>query len=214
MNKIVYSSGTGEIVEKKSRFIAHVYNITSEEDAQNKIKEICKQYWDARHNCYAYCIGDNNEIQRYNDDKEPQGTAGKPILDVIVNEEIKNCLIIVTRYFGGTLLGTGGLVRAYQGAAKEGLDNCELMEIMDGIIVNVVTDYSNLSKIQYISMTDNISLLEEQYGESVELKYIDKEDIIKAFIEKVTNATLGKASIEYGSKVKFGKIGKNVELID
>ena len=108
--KIVYEAGEGEIVEKKSRFIAHVLPVEEEEQALEKIEQIKKQYWDARHNCYAYVIGKKQELQRFSDDGEPSGTAGKPILEVLLGEEIHNALVVVTRYFGGTLLGTGGLV--------------------------------------------------------------------------------------------------------
>ena len=118
--KTVYESGTGEIVEKKSRFIASVWPIQTEEDALNIIDQLKKKYWDAKHNCFAYVLGIKDEIQRCSDDGEPAKTAGKPILDILLGEEIHNALIVVTRYFGGTLLGTGGLVRAYQYAAKEG----------------------------------------------------------------------------------------------
>ena len=111
MKKII-KAGNGEFIDKKSRFIAYICNIESEEQAVKIISEIKKKYWDARHNCYAYILGDNNEVQRFSDDGEPSGTAGKPILEVITGNECSNCLCVVTRYFGGVLLGTGGLVRA------------------------------------------------------------------------------------------------------
>lgn len=106
-------------MKKKSRFIAHVYPVQSEEQAVSYINEVKKKYWDARHNCYAYVLGEDAGFQRFSDDGEPQGTAGKPILDIIMKSGIYNCLIIVTRYFGGTLLGTGGLIRAYQAASRK-----------------------------------------------------------------------------------------------
>ena len=104
--KIVYKGGTGEIVEKKSRFIANVFKVESEDEALEIIEQTRKKYWDARHNCFAYIIGENGQTKRCSDDKEPQGTAGKPILEVIEGAGIKNILVVVTRYFGGTLLGT------------------------------------------------------------------------------------------------------------
>ena len=112
--KEIYEGGSDEVVEKKSRFIATVFPVKTEEEAVAIIEETKKKYWDARHNCFAYVIGSKNELQRFSDDGEPSGTAGKPILDVLTGEGVHNALIIVTRYFGGTLLGTGGLVRAYQ----------------------------------------------------------------------------------------------------
>ena len=131
--KRLRKSGTGEIVEKKSRFIANVFDITDEEMAISIINEVKKKYWDARHNCSAFVIGDNNEIQRFSDDGEPSGTAGKPMLEILLKSDVRNCLVVVTRYFGGTLLGTGGLIRAYQAATKEGIDASEIMEVFDGI---------------------------------------------------------------------------------
>ena len=119
--KILYEGGSGELEEKKSRFIANTLPISTQEEAIEFIEKIKKQYWDARHNCYAYVLGDRHEIQRFSDDGEPGGTAGKPMLDVLLGEDIHNIVVVVTRYFGGTLLGTGGLVRAYSGATKEGL---------------------------------------------------------------------------------------------
>ena len=119
--KTINQQAQAEIVEKKSRFIANVLPVSSEEEAINFINKIKKQYYDARHNCFAYIIGGNIPIIRFSDDGEPSGTAGKPILDVLLGENLENVVIVVTRYFGGTLLGTGGLVRAYGKSAKEGI---------------------------------------------------------------------------------------------
>ena len=131
--KIVYCGGEGEIVEKKSRFIATVKPVDSEEEASAFIAEMKKKYWDARHNCSAFVIGEHNEIQRSSDDGEPAGTAGHPMLDVLLGEGIHNTAVVVTRYFGGTLLGTGGLIRAYTNAAKEALSVCRLGELTEGV---------------------------------------------------------------------------------
>ena len=109
----VYQGASAEIVEKKSRFIAEVFPVSSEEEAAEILEEVKKQYWDARHHCWAYVIGDTQAAERCSDDGEPSGTAGKPILEVIRGQKLSNVLVVVTRYFGGTLLGTGGLVRAY-----------------------------------------------------------------------------------------------------
>ena len=141
--KTVYRGGTAEIVEKKSRFIAHSAHVESEEEALAFIEQIKKQYWDARHNCYAYIIGDKGQVQRFSDDGEPQGTAGKPILDIIAATGLVNCLIIVTRYFGGVLLGTGGLIRAYQASAKAGLASSDVSAVCTGIKANITADYNS-----------------------------------------------------------------------
>ena len=119
--RVLLAGGQGEIVEKKSRFIATVRSAATEQEAASFIEEMKKKYWDARHNCSAFVIGSRGEMTRCSDDGEPGGTAGRPMLEVLLAEEIRNVAVVVTRYFGGTLLGTGGLVRAYTMAVKEGL---------------------------------------------------------------------------------------------
>lgn len=121
--KTVYQGGEGETVEKKSRFIATVIPVKTEEEAIAFIESMKKKYWNATHNCSAYVIGEQFQIQRCSDDGEPSGTAGKPMLDVLLGEEIHDTAVVVTRYFGGTLLGTGGLVRAYSGSVQAGTSN-------------------------------------------------------------------------------------------
>lgn len=133
--KTVYRGGEGEIVEKKSRFIATVRTVHSEEEVLAFIEEVKKKYWDARHNCFAYVIGVTNPTLRCSDDGEPAGTAGKPMLDVLTGEGLYDTAVVVTRYFGGTLLGTGGLVRAYQGAVKEGLQASTVITKQPGLPV-------------------------------------------------------------------------------
>ncbi len=149
--KTVLEGGTGEITEKKSRFIATVRPVSSEEEALAFLEEIRKKYWDARHNCYAYSVGMNREYTRCSDDGEPSGTAGRPMLDVILGEDIYNVAVVVTRYFGGVLLGTGGLVRAYSKAVQEGFRESRIIEKKHGICLTVTTDYTGIGKIQYIA---------------------------------------------------------------
>jgi len=126
--RVVYKGGEGEIVEKKSRFIATVSPVESEEEAVTFINEMKKKYWDARHNCSAFVIGSRQEMTRCSDDGEPAQTAGRPMLDVLLREGITNAAVVVTRYFGGVLLGTGGLVRAYQSATQAGLAASQIIE--------------------------------------------------------------------------------------
>ena len=126
--KAVYQGGEGEIVEKKSRFIATVHPIESEEEALEFIAGLKKKYWNATHNCWAFVAGERQELQRCSDDGEPQGTAGRPMLEVLLGEGIHNAAVVVTRYFGGTLLGTGGLVRAYSKAVQAGLKASVIIE--------------------------------------------------------------------------------------
>ena len=145
-----YKEGQGELIEKKSRFIATVRPVETEEEAVTFINETKKKYWDARHNCSAFVIGKNQELTRCSDDGEPAGTAGRPMLDVLLKEGIHNTAVVITRYFGGVLLGTGGLVRAYQGAVQKGLDAAVIIEKFEGQILLITTDYTGLGKIQYL----------------------------------------------------------------
>ena len=209
MEKIIIEGGVGEIVEKKSRFIANVFSVADEEEAQRIIAEMKKKYWDARHNCMAYVI---NNIQKFSDDGEPQGTAGKPILDVITRRNISNVLIVVTRYFGGVLLGTGGLVRAYQKAANEGIDNSIVAEKMTGFKFEISTDYTGFGKIQYIASNEEVDLINTEYAENVKLLVVCDETKYNGFVKKVTEATAGHAVISDKEKVDFYKTENGVQL--
>lgn len=206
---ITSEKGTGEVVEKKSRFIAHVIPIASEEEALEQIEALKKEYWDARHNCHAFVVGANNEVQRFSDDGEPQGTAGKPILEVLLNKDVHNTLILVTRYFGGTLLGTGGLIRAYGQAALEGLKDAEVMEVSDGVSFKVKVDYESIGKIKYNMVQFGVGNATEDYGEDITLDIKMKKDDFEKFKTSVIDATSGKAEFiniedcEYREKAKL-----------
>lgn len=202
--KALYKEGVGEITEKKSRFIASVYPVKDEKQAQEHIDAVKKKYWDARHNCYAYVTGKNNDVQRYSDDGEPQGTAGKPILEVILNEGIHDCLIIVTRYFGGILLGTGGLLRAYQAAAKEGLLYAGIIENRRGMKLSVICDYPDAGKVQYIAQDPEIFTEASVYGADVEFVFLADTDKAKSMADKITEVTAGRALVEEGDEIWFG----------
>ena len=189
---IVSKGGEGEITEKKSRFIAHVLPVESEEEALLQIENIKKKYWDARHNCFAFIMGNNNEIQIFSDDGEPQGTAGKPILEVLMGENLRNTLIVVTRYFGGTLLGTGGLVRAYGLSSKEGLKNSVIKEVCPGVNFSVTTDYNSIGKIKYIMSQFDMEETEE-YGADVTINIVMGKSDFENFKKKVVDTTSDKA---------------------
>ena len=150
--RAVYEGGQGEIVEKKSRFIATVLPIETEEEALEFIAKMKKKYWDARHNCYAYVIGERQELQRCSDDGEPNGTAGRPMLDVLLHEDIHNTVVVVTRYFGGVLLGTGGLVRAYTKSTQLALENAGINEVNRYAVVLITCPYSLLGTVQNLSL--------------------------------------------------------------
>ena len=146
--KILLEAGSAEIVEKNSRFIASLCSVETPEEAQAFIEQIKKKYWDAKHNCSAYVIGKDAQYTRCNDDGEPAQTAGLPMLEVLLHSEVRNIAVVVTRYFGGILLGTGGLVRAYQKAAKDTLDAAEKYLMVPGACFLVSCDYSNYQKLE------------------------------------------------------------------
>ena len=210
--KIVYKSGCGEIIEKKSRFIATIIPIESEQDAIEFIEQMKKKYWDASHNCSAYVIGRRNEIERCSDDGEPSKTAGRPMLDVLINEGLHNVAVVVTRYFGGTLLGTGGLVRAYQGAVKEGLKNTVILEKILAKKIEVVTDYNGIGKLQYITATLNITTLDTIYTDIVTAILLVTEEVENSFRKKFTEATNGKAMIQVLEDIYYAHLDGDVLL--
>ena len=211
--KILYQAGEGEIVEKKSRFIATIRPVDSEEEALSFIAEMRKKYWDATHNCTAFVIGENHEQMRCNDDGEPSQTAGRPMLDVLLGEDVHNCCAVVTRYFGGTLLGTGGLVRAYSAAVKEGLRNCQILEKQLVRKLTVETDYTGLGKIQYILGEEKISTLDSQYADKVSLTLLVPVDQLDPLMEKLTEGTNGRCVMEPGEQVWYGLQGKEIVFL-
>lgn len=202
--KILYKAGEGEIVEKKSRFIAEIRPVESEEEAQAFVAEMRKKYWDARHHCSAYVIGENNETARCSDDGEPAQTAGRPMLDVFLGREIHNVCAVVTRYFGGTLLGTGGLVRAYSGAVQEGLKNCVVLEKCLADLIQITTDYSGLGKVQYILAEAGIAAMDSQYGENVVLTVLVPVAETGRIEKKLIEGTSGRCGIEKLEQLYYG----------
>lgn len=165
--RILLCGGEGEIVEKKSRFIATVQAVESEEAAQLFIEEMKKKYWDAKHNCSAYVIGKRGELTRCSDDGEPAQTAGRPMLEVLLGSEIRNVAVVVTRYFGGVLLGTGGLVRAYTQAVQEGLNACRTALMRYGVRYRMEADYNGIGRILYLLSERGIEQEQADYGETL-----------------------------------------------
>lgn len=201
--KVIFEGGQGEIEEKKSRFIAYVEPVETEEAAAAFIEKIKKMNWNATHNCSASVIGENNEFSRCNDDGEPSGTAGKPMLEVLLGEEIHNVAVVVTRYFGGTLLGTGGLVRAYQKAVKEGLKNSKITEKINGYKIQITTDYNGIGKLQYITAQSGIHTIGTEYSDIVEMTVMVPEVEKDAFLGKVTESTAGKVEITISEPISY-----------
>ena len=202
--KMVFAGGSGEIVVKKSRFIANVFSAENTAEAESKIEQIKKKYWDARHNCYAYVIKDDTVLKKCSDDGEPQGTAGRPVL---CGEEIYNILVVVTRYFGGTLLGTGGLIRAYTDAAKEGIKASDIMKKHRAYRIRVSADYTFMGKIQYIAASHDIAVQDIIYGDKVEFVMLVKNGMLDKLTEMITSATSAAAGIENEAKVWYGCAG-------
>lgn len=210
--KVVYQGGEGELVEKKSRFIATVQPVGSEEEAAAWISMLKKKYWDASHNCSAFTIGRNHELTRCSDDGEPSGTAGRPMLDVLLREEIHNAAVVVTRYFGGTLLGTGGLVRAYQKSVQAGLAASVVIEKQQGWMLDIGTDYNGLGKLQYLLAQRKIPVLDTEYTDKVVIHVMISQDWKEEFEKAVIESTSGTAGLVWGQKKEFAVIGEKVEL--
>lgn len=212
--RTIYKGGMGEIEEKKSRFITHIQYTETEEEALAFIDSMRKQYWNATHNCFAYIIGKKSEIMRCSDDGEPSQTAGKPMLDVLVGQKICNVTAVVTRYFGGTLLGTGGLVRAYSAAVKAGLEQSIIVDkkLADELLITV--DYTNIGKIQYILAQEGLNPVDTSYTDKVEMILpvpIEQTASIKA---KITEGTNGRAIMEELGQLYYGVVRKEIVLFE
>lgn len=201
--RVLLEGGAGEYEEKKSRFIATVRKCESEKEAVAFIEEMKKKYWDARHNCSAFVLGARGELTRCSDDGEPSGTAGRPMLEVLLGEEIRNIAVVVTRYFGGVLLGTGGLVRAYTQAVKEGLKNCTVGRMRYGHEIRVTTDYNAIGKILYLLGNAGIEPSSSEYTDKVVLRLIVPAEHVEKLQKEMVEATGGKVEIEKTAELYF-----------
>lgn len=177
--KTIIEGKTAEVTEKKSRFIANIFHVENVTEADEKIKQINKKYYDAKHNCYAYIV---DGIEKCSDDGEPSKTAGAPILDILKKNQFTNVLVIVTRYFGGILLGTGGLVRAYSEATKRAIENSDVVEIVSGERYIIEVSYENVNNVLYWCNKLNIKICENVYETSIKITIEstkeDKEKLI------------------------------------
>ena len=198
--KIVYEGGSGEIEEKKSRFIATVRPVASEEEVTAFLAEMKKKYWDARHNCYVYSVGKNREYTRCSDDGEPSGTAGRPMLDVILGEDIYNVAAVVTRYFGGILLGTGGLVRAYSHSAKIAVDAAVKMEMRSCFPFTVRCSYDLYGKINYILPEFEVKLLNTDFGAYVSIELLCRTPLADDLEKKLIDTSNGRIELCKGDE--------------
>ena len=201
--KTVYEGGEGEIVEKKSRFIATIRPVSSEEEAVAFIEEMKKKYYDARHNCSAFVIGSKGELTRSSDDGEPSGTAGRPMLEVLTGSGIRNIAAVVTRYFGGVLLGTGGLVRAYSGAVKMALEQCETIMRRYGVQMLIKTDYNGVGKIQYLLGSKDVVIQDSVYAEDVQMTVLVPIEEYDRLCKELVEATNGRVGLEEVEKLYY-----------
>lgn len=192
----ILAEATGEIVEKKSRFICNLYHIEDETQAAAYIAALKKEHYQARHVCSAYVLGDSSEIIKYSDDGEPSGTAGRPMLDILKGRKLTYTLACVTRYFGGVLLGTGGLVRAYSDALNDGLSNAsiEIMELRKTISITV--DYNTHGKLKYSLPGLNAQVVDEIYTDKVTVSIAFPSDCEERVRNYLTELTGGKVQIE------------------
>ena len=210
MQKTIKENVTCEIVEKKSKFIANLFYVQSEEEAEEILRNIRKKYYDARHNCYAYRImSKDGEISKSSDDGEPSGTAGAPMLNILQKNEIINVLVVVTRYFGGILLGTGGLVRAYSEALIEAVEKAEFVIEELGCEIKVILSYNDLEKLEYYCKQNNLNIVKTEYTDKIsciiEMNKEEKEKFIKDLNQM--NYKIEKYEI-----IKEKNIRKNIEI--
>ena len=189
----VANFGEGEISEKHSKFIASVYPVTTENEAVELINALKKKYWDAKHNVYAYVLKDGT--CRYTDDGEPSGTAGVPVLDTLKKQGIVNCLVVVTRYFGGILLGTGGLVRAYTAAANEGIKNAKVVKMVPAFVCKINCDYSEYDQLTRQLKDGNAKVQNSEFLENVQIEFTVRHENYDKLEEKLTEYFAGKLKI-------------------
>lgn len=212
--KTIYEGGEGEISEKKSRFIAHTAHVENEEEAMAFIEKIKKSYWDARHNCWAYSVGTKQPNLRCGDDGEPSGTAGKPMLEVIQGEQLFDTVIVVTRYFGGTLLGTGGLIRAYTKSTQEGIKNSQVIIKCLGQRIKIQCDYTTVGKIQYLIASNEIPVLGIDYTDVVTFDLIVSSDLVTQTEKQLIEATSAKIEIVKENFCYFAEIDGKIKIFE
>lgn len=208
----LYKGGVGEYEEKKSRFIATLEPVSSEEAATEFIASIKKKYWDARHNCSAFVIGSGGEKTRCSDDGEPSGTAGRPMLNVLVGEHITNACVVVTRYFGGTLLGTGGLVRAYSAAVKEAIANSEVIRKQSGSILTIDCDYNDHGKIVNMAAKNGYIITDTDFGQNVRITMVS--DDAGKLTSEITDITSARAKCHEPVPAVYAMIENSVHFFD
>lgn len=187
----IYEDHEAEIVEKKSRFIAVIKHVETEEDVKSVLDAFRKKYWDANHHVFAYTIGLKQPYERCSDDGEPSGTAGMPVLEVIRGHALRNVMVMVTRYFGGTLLGTGGLVRAYGGSTKEAIATAAIVENVLYYCMDIKVDYTLSGKVQYELLQEDYTIHHTAYLDHVVYNVLVDYPRHEAFVKKMMDMTSG-----------------------
>ncbi|MEK4648864.1 YigZ family protein [Exiguobacterium sp. FSL W8-0210] len=195
----VKENGFHEIIIQKSRFITYLARATTEEQAQAFISELKKKHHDANHNCSAYVIGERNEIQKANDDGEPSGTAGVPMLEVLKKRDLRDTVVVVTRYFGGIKLGGGGLIRAYGSSVSEALNAVGVVERIEHTVVSVNVDYTWLGKLENELRASVHPIDQIHYLDQVQIDVLVKTADVPDFLDWMTNMTNGQANLSSGS---------------
>lgn len=206
---ILIKTEEADIEVKKSHFICNLRLVKNENEAKDFIAFIRKKYYDARHHCFAMRIGSPEKVfERSGDDGEPQGTAGKPMLEILKGADLYDVCAVVTRYFGGTLLGTGGLVRAYSDSLKEALTRSEKAVLNDGLSIGIVSGYSDAEKIKRLAYTGCFKSLTEEYAENCRMNFLVPQKDKEEFLKKVTQLSLGKAEIQIIGSLKYYETDK------
>lgn len=206
----ILKNETAEIVEKKSKFIANLFHVESVEEAENRIKDVKKKYHDARHNCIAYRVVENGQIiEKSSDNGEPSGTAGGPMLNILQKNNLCNLVIVVTRYFGGILLGTGGLVRAYSEATQQAIEKSTKVIKVIGREMIIELDYSNLEKFKYYCKNNNINIKKIDYMDNIILKIEMEESVKEKIIDDIKNKKLNIQNFSEGERKCIDKFVEN-----
>ena len=206
----ILKNETAEIVEKKSKFIANLFHVESVEEAENRIKDIKKKYHDARHNCIAYRVAENGQIiEKSSDDGEPSGTAGGPMLNILQKNNLCNLVIVVTRYFGGILLGTGGSVRAYSEVTQQAIEKSTKVIKVIGREMIIELDYSNLEKFKYYCKNNNINIKKIDYMDNIILKIEMEESVKEKIIDDIKNKKLNIQNFSEGERKCIDKFVEN-----
>lgn len=202
--RTVYKEGAGEIQEKKSRFLSFIMSVETEEEIQEILEGFRKKYWDARHVCYAYVLHGNPPRPRFSDDGEPQGTAGKPMLELLNREGLENVLLIVVRYFGGVLLGTGGLLRAYTDSSREAINNAVLIEKKPAYLTKIKLDYGLSGKIPNLLAEMDMISTDIEYSDGVTYTIPVPVERFGEFKKQITELTKGQLIPEEGEECFYG----------